>query len=407
MKYGIMYYKRTDNIGDDIQTYTATKFLPHIDYYIDREDLNCFIPENKEIVSMIMNGWFMHNKAAWPPSPYINPLLISMHFTCLEKIDVGEKYLQGFGGEYLKKHQPIGSRDVETQKRLNRNGIENYFSGCMTLTINPFEDIEKKNYICLVDLDPKSTNLVKENTNREIVEITHDVNPEEIEMESFEKRMQNVEELLKTYQAAHLVLTNRLHVALPCIAIGTPVILVHKEKFETDRLGTYLQYVNSYSDLEFEQLDIKELIENPKENSKEYLNIRNFLVEKCEEFINKCENRDEFDTTDLPKLDEYKEYIEKIKWYQQLHEEVRVKAKKNIYEAEEKYKNYEQEITRINKINQELKKELDCNYNKLEEENQKLQEKCNKIKEELDLVYNSKGWQYLEKLRKIKNKMKK
>ena len=114
MKYGIMYYKYTDNIGDDIQTYTALRFLPHIDYQIDREDLNCFIPNKKEFVATIMNGWFLHNKAAWPPSPYIYPLLLSMHFTCQEKIDVGEKYLQGLGGEYLQKHQPIGVRDAET-----------------------------------------------------------------------------------------------------------------------------------------------------------------------------------------------------------------------------------------------------------------------------------------------------
>ena len=43
--YGLMYYKSTDNIGDDIQTYAAMKFLPHIDYYIDREDLSCFVPD--------------------------------------------------------------------------------------------------------------------------------------------------------------------------------------------------------------------------------------------------------------------------------------------------------------------------------------------------------------------------
>jgi len=116
MKYGIMYYKETDNIGDDIQTYVAKRFLPKIDYLIDREALNCFIPEQKEYVSVIMNGWFMHNKAAWPPSLYINPLLVSMHFTCLEKIDVGEKYLQGLGGEYLKTHQPIRSKRCRNEK---------------------------------------------------------------------------------------------------------------------------------------------------------------------------------------------------------------------------------------------------------------------------------------------------
>ncbi len=48
MKYGLMYYKSTDNIGDDIQTYVAMKFLPHIDYYIYRESLSCFVPEKKD-----------------------------------------------------------------------------------------------------------------------------------------------------------------------------------------------------------------------------------------------------------------------------------------------------------------------------------------------------------------------
>lgn len=399
MKYGIMYYKETDNIGDDIQTYTAMRFLPHIDYHIDREDLNCFLPTKKEYVSMIMNGWFMHNKAAWPPSPYINPLLLSMHFTCLEKIDVGEKYLQGLGGEYLKKYQPIGCRDIETQKRLNRNNIENYFSGCMTLTIEPFKNIEKQEYICLVDLDEKSTNLVKENTKREIKEITHDVNPEEIKQKSFEQRMKDVEELLKKYQAAHIVFTNRLHVALPCVALGTPVVLVHKEQFEEDRLGTYLKYLKSFSDIEFEKCDIKNLIENPEENGKDYISIRESLIQKCKEFVQKCEKEETISNEVLPELEDYCQYVKRIKWYQQLSEDIRKKAKKNIYEAETRYKEYEE---KINEISEEWKNKND----NLQKENKKINEECQKNKNELEAIYNSRGWKYLEKLRKIKNKIK-
>ena len=399
MKYGIMYYKETDNIGDDIQTYTAMRFLPHIDYHIDREDLNCFLPTKKEYVSMIMNGWFMHNKAAWPPSPYINPLLLSMHFTCLEKIDVGEKYLQGFGGEYLKKYQPIGCRDIETQKRLNRNNIENYFSGCMTLTIEPFKNIEKQEYICLVDLDEKSTNLVKENTKREIKEITHDVNPEEIKQKSFEQRMKDVEELLKKYQAAHIVFTNRLHVALPCVALGTSVVLVHKEQFEEDRLGTYLKYLKSFSDIEFEKCDIKNLIENPEENGKDYISIRESLIQKCKEFVQKCEKEETISNEVLPELEDYCQYVKRIKWYQQLSEDIRKKVKKNIYEAETRYKEYEE---KINEISEEWKNKND----NLQKENKKINEECQKNKNELEGIYNSRGWKYLEKLRKIKNKIK-
>ena len=47
MKFGLMYYKRTDNIGDDFQTYAARRFLKHVDYYIDREAMNAFIPDQK------------------------------------------------------------------------------------------------------------------------------------------------------------------------------------------------------------------------------------------------------------------------------------------------------------------------------------------------------------------------
>ena len=397
MKYGIMYYKETDNIGDDIQTYTALRFLPHIDYYINRENLNCFIPSKEELVSVIMNGWFLHNKLAWPPSPYINPLLTSMHFTCLDSIDVGEKYLQGIGGEYLKSYEPIGARDTETEKRLNKNGIKSYFSGCMTLTINPFKNIEKKDYICIVDLDDNSSKLVKENTKREIKEITHDLNPNEISKISFKERMENVEELLKTYQSAHVVLTNRLHVALPCIALGTPVILVHKENFEKDRLGTFLKFVNSYTDKQFANTDVSDLIENPKQNNEEYREIRENLIKRCEEFIEKCENMEE-NNVELPSIIEYKKYVKKISWYKELGEEIRVKAKNNVYKYEKKYSFLEDEITKLKNLNEENLEELRKNQQLIIDIQNELKEKQNTI----DEIYNSRGWKFLTKIRKIK-----
>ena len=120
MKYGILFFKETDNIGDDIQTYTAKRFLPHIDYLVEREELNNFIPDKKEYVSVIMNGWYLHNKANWPPSPYINPLLHSVHLTNNTTTDVGDLYLKNIGGEYLRKYEPIGSRDYGTLELLEK-----------------------------------------------------------------------------------------------------------------------------------------------------------------------------------------------------------------------------------------------------------------------------------------------
>jgi exopolysaccharide biosynthesis predicted pyruvyltransferase EpsI len=43
---------------------------------------------------------------------------------------------------------------------------------------------------------------------------------------SHQKRRKDAQALLDTYQGAELVITKRLHCALPCAAMGTPVILI-------------------------------------------------------------------------------------------------------------------------------------------------------------------------------------
>lgn len=124
MKYGLIYYKNTDNIGDDIQNYAVMQFLPHIDYLIDREALSDFSNEVKEDVAVIMNGWFLHNKFNWPPSKNIYPLCTSMHFTPNDYIDIGYKFLDDIGGDYLKRYEPIGCRDLSTKKMLESKEAE-------------------------------------------------------------------------------------------------------------------------------------------------------------------------------------------------------------------------------------------------------------------------------------------
>lgn len=58
---------------------------------------------------------------------------------------------------------------------------------------------------------------------------------------SFEERMKNVEEYLKICQGALCVVATRLHVALPCIALGTPVLLIRYDE-HSDRIGDQLKY---------------------------------------------------------------------------------------------------------------------------------------------------------------------
>ena len=343
MKYGLMYYKSTDNIGDDIQTYVARKYLPHIDYYIDREELSFFVPKEKEKISMIMNGWFIHNKLAWPPSPYINPLLISMHFKVLEDTDVGDAYLKNFGGDFLKQYGPVGARDFETIKRLEKNNIDAYFSGCMTLTLEKFCKIKKKKKICLVDVSNEIISKVKENTNYEIEVLSHTLNQRETEKKNINERMNDVEKILKKYQESKLVITTRLHVALPCIALGTPVIVLHKEVFDEDRLGSFFNLFTNYVDEDFLEKDIKHILDKPKKNSKDFLKIKKELEKRCKDFIRKCENMD-LDTKDLPELDEYKKYVNKLSWYKEIYEKERLIVENIEQKRVQEYKLYHENL---------------------------------------------------------------
>mgnify|MGYP007069875330 CR=1 FL=1 len=66
------------NIGDYVQSIAQRQFLPDEEKcYVDIEELSSF--ESKEKVNVIMNGWFMHNPKAFPPSDNLNPLIISFH----------------------------------------------------------------------------------------------------------------------------------------------------------------------------------------------------------------------------------------------------------------------------------------------------------------------------------------
>jgi len=85
-----------------------------------------------------------------------------------------------------------------------------------------------------------------------------------------------------------LVVTSRLHYALPCLAFGTPVIFVH-ENLKDPRIIDYTKYLKGYSLEEFKdrfrEIDWENSKPNP--NLKEIEKIRERLVKTCEAFINK------------------------------------------------------------------------------------------------------------------------
>lgn len=84
MKFGLLNYSESYNVGDQVQSLAAKQFLPRVDYYIDRDNLQAAAKIGEE-VKLIMNGWFMSKPENWPPPENIKPLFISLYITTRNK----------------------------------------------------------------------------------------------------------------------------------------------------------------------------------------------------------------------------------------------------------------------------------------------------------------------------------
>jgi hypothetical protein len=294
MKYGIIYHRYTQNIGDDIQSYAAMRFLPRIDYMIDREKIADFKSDDGEPVAALFAHWWKWKKFDWPPSDIIHPLLAGFHVTN-RPIELGgsplwDEMFRGVGGQYLKDHGPVGCRDMQAVELMDSVGVPNYFSGCITLTLDRIEGpaaaAPEKPYVCLVDIDKRMTEVIKkqlEGTGLSIKRITHSINYRDNDL-SWERRTRRVERLLAIYQNAHCVISNRLHVMLPCLALGTP--FYHRiDDITAGRKKPYVDWTPRISTQEVLEGKARDFLVDPRPNPTHYLKYRDKLIADIESFV--------------------------------------------------------------------------------------------------------------------------
>lgn len=258
MQYSLLKYDENSqffNVGDNIQSLAAKQFLPRVDSYINREELGDYKGEE---TSIILNGWFTHNAANWVPSEKINPLFVSFHINNT----AAPLMLSPAGIAYLKKHEPIGCRDQYTTDLLQSKGIKAYFTGCLTLTLDNYKvaDRERCEDVFIVDPLYGYTTVRKITRNYKTIlrsfqrgkilelgkrkkHLNNFIDQElwnsaiHINQEppantyTHEEKFKMADDLLKKYAKAKLVITSRIHCALPCLAMGTPVIFING--FET------------------------------------------------------------------------------------------------------------------------------------------------------------------------------
>ena len=286
MKYGIVVFKDSINIGDDIQSYAASKLLPSVDYYIEREQIDTFLPDCNETVHAIVNGWFSCNKLAWPVSSFINPLYISLHFFQNDELGIGSAFLTGVGREALERHTPIGCRDRETERLLKDAEIDAYYSGCLTLTLKPVFPKNNEKYICLVDVDKETEKHIKQKYPDLKTLCMHHTGDGIVENNSnWNRRFQKVEELLGVYQNAHAVVTTRIHCALPCLALETPVLFLTESTYDVGRLDGLSDLFNKATKKSFIDGEYDYNFYNPPKNPEAYRVLAEHLEERVRDFI--------------------------------------------------------------------------------------------------------------------------
>lgn len=182
-------YRASRNLGDAIQTVALKQFVPCTGYAV--RDLWHQLTDFK--AQAIINGYL----CTLPPKIGANTRFAGVF---LSKLNRNENL------EWLKRTgKVIGTRDPYTSNLLTEHGIQNEMIGCVTCTLKPYHGPRKGHL--RVDVDhPNQTNMIPASM-------------------SWQDQVRLAQVSLHTYREAESVETCRLHVAIPCLAFGTPVTI--------------------------------------------------------------------------------------------------------------------------------------------------------------------------------------
>lgn len=205
-------YARSTNLGDDIQSLAVLQHLDLATIAADRDELDAV-----DVASIaVMQGWFTKRSDTFPLPPTVAPVWIGFHLdpTCyplLARDEVRAMLLRG---------GPVGCRDAATAAALHRFDIPADVSGCLTTTF-PTRPPRTGGRTYLVDV--VGAPIPNELRTKDAVRVTH----EGATWWSAEAKRRLADDLLRRYRDdAARVITSRIHCALPCAAMGIPVVFV-------------------------------------------------------------------------------------------------------------------------------------------------------------------------------------
>lgn len=236
MKFANLYWENTEtkngtklvNIGNNLQFMAIDYIYKELSVdkrdivYLRMDELRTYCGE----YLILPIGWSLFDlnymqDGRLSISPRIIPVFLSV---TVETAVFREDWFNEYNIAYLKKYEPIGCRDEYTLQVLRKYGLEAYLSGCLTLTFPKRILTGKPKKVFVVDA-PKELELfmpeeIKENCEVMTQQYSFD---RETEISEIIRRIK--EQYGRYAEEAALIITSRLHVAVPCLALGIPVIL--------------------------------------------------------------------------------------------------------------------------------------------------------------------------------------
>lgn len=290
MKYAVIAYynkylslngKDSQNMGDWVQTLAMEKLFSEwgIDNYeyVSRNNTRTYDGESVVLPYNSFNTLIPsagYRTDSFPVSDKIRPVFLSFHYH--------DRYISEEFKEQLIKYGPVGCRDEETFNNMKAHNIPSYLSGCVTALFDKREpDKERYKRIFFVDTPEDIIKYVPDDIREKIefktnaYKITRTEGDHYMTMEEADTVYNATKESLKLYKDyAALIVTSRLHIASPCMAMGIPVVLV-KEDFD-GRFAWIDKYLPLYSKEKWKDIDWNS---NPVDLEKEKILIKNVLKE--------------------------------------------------------------------------------------------------------------------------------
>lgn len=240
------------NIGDIAQTFAID--IVYKEMHIDKKEI-VDIPIDEistykgEKIILPMAGYFRYNRKhpVFPTSEDIIPVFLSVYCT-------SKQYLKM--KDFWTKYGPIGCRDESTMRAMRRKGYDAYLLGCITMLFPKRECTPNTPHVFLVDVYPKALDYIPKELMKSAEYITHDIaidkkTPKDQLAKSMQEKTMEIYSRYK--KEATLIVTSRLHCAVPCIAMGIPTIVV-KNGFD-ERFGWLDKFIPLYTPDEFEKID--------------------------------------------------------------------------------------------------------------------------------------------------------